>query len=112
MITISNQTVLDIVNALQGTNKSERITKADLQLTTGYTERAIRAAVQKGRAMGYPIVSDSSTESGYYLASSPEEITPLIRDLLSRVNSMKETVRALEDTQLEMYAKRANFYED
>ena len=72
--------------------EDNRITSRDLEAVTNLKGTAIRKEVNRLRTAGEPIASDAN---GYYIATTPEEITATIRNLESRRNAMNRAIEGL-----------------
>lgn len=75
-------------------------TRKEIQASTGMSDRKCRAAIRELRRLGEPIVCCG--DSGYRLASDPEDVRGLIRYYESYIADMAETVRALKETAARM----------
>jgi hypothetical protein len=67
---------------------------------------AVREAVRFFRRHGEPIIA---TDSGYYIATRPEEVDIVIRDLTARIASMSKTVAALQRTKGDRFGTQEVF---
>ena len=74
--------------------KENHITSRDLESITNLKGSEIRAEVNRLRTAGAPIASDAN---GYYIATTPEELTATIRNLQSRRNAMNRAIEGLSE---------------
>ncbi len=74
--------------------KENHITSRRLEAITDLKGTAIRKEVNKLRTEGNPIASDAN---GYYIATTPEELTATIRNLESRRNAMNRAIEGLTE---------------
>lgn len=67
---------------------------SDLHRLTGIDKRAIRAAIQRERLSGTPILS--STLSGYFLPANEQEREQCVRSLRHRAGEIFKSAAAIE----------------
>lgn len=60
-------------------------------------DRMVRLAIAELQEKGYPVLSDSG-RGGYWLASGPEEIEGMCREIESRDEKLQDKARALRRT--------------
>ncbi len=68
------------------------IRSRELEKLTGLKGSTIRKEVNNLRAVGKPIASD---RHGYYIATTPEDITATIHNLQSRRDAMNRAIEGL-----------------
>lgn len=79
--------------------KENHITSRELESRTDLKGTRIRAEVNKLRTEGNPIASDAN---GYYIATTPEELTATIRNLESRRNAMNRAIEGLTEAKYKL----------
>jgi len=90
----------DIYNEISKRSKYKPIVSKDLERCFDIDGSEVRDIVRVLRRKGEPIVG---SHSGYYLATGSTEIQELIADLVSRISSMSETVKAIKDKAYDKY---------
>ena len=90
----------DIFNEISKRSKYKPIFSKDLEQKFDINGSDVRVAIRGLRRKGEPIVGSNT---GYYLASGTGEIQELIADLVSRISSMSETVKAIKDKAYDKY---------
>lgn len=79
--------------------KERQITSRELENITDLKGTEIRKEVNKLRTAGEPIASDAN---GYYIATTPEELTATIRNLESRRNAMNRAIEGLTEAKYKL----------
>ena len=79
--------------------KDNPITSRDLESITNLKGTQIRAEVNRLRTEGEPIASNGS---GYYIATTDEELTATIRNLESRRNAMNRAIEGLMEAKFNL----------
>ena len=90
----------DIYNEISKRSKYKPIVSKDLERCFDISGSEVRDIVRVLRRKGEPIVGSNT---GYFLASGTGEIQELIADLVSRISSMSETVKAIKDKAYDKY---------
>ena len=70
------------------------ITRREIRLQTGYSDRDIRQGIRDLRLQGMRIVT--SDNGGYYIAESEEDYLPFRNAMVSRVVKIMEVVNAMD----------------
>ncbi|MDD2370853.1 MAG: HTH domain-containing protein [Firmicutes bacterium] len=71
------------------------ISRKDLEVCLGISDRIIRDMIKKARKRGIPILSDSSNY-GYFLSYRDADISRFLnREILSKIKDLSETFQAL-----------------
>lgn len=77
-----------------GTGQANAVTRHELQLVTGLSDRALREAIAYEVAKGTPIVNKQDGQ-GYYISDNPDEIDRIARQEMSRGKNNIKRGRAL-----------------
>ena len=72
-----------------------------LKQITGLSVRQIRAAVKVARENGSPIMSDTSSDGGYWLSDDPAEIERCRRVLIAKATSILKTVSLMGKVEID-----------
>ena len=78
-----------------GIGAANAVSKQDLCVATGLSEREVRRRIAAERDKGVPIVS-SSHSKGYYLAETQEDYNVLQREIMSRATKLMRQYRNIE----------------
>ena len=78
-----------------GIGAANAVSKQDLCVATGLSEREVRRRIATERDKGVPIVS-SSHRKGYYLAETQEDYNVLQREIMSRATKLMRQYRNIE----------------
>lgn len=84
--------VLQVFERWKGS--SNTLSRQDLMGLTGLSDRVIRAAIGELRRQGYLIIADEG--GGYRFARSAGEVLTYTASLKSRVDALREVVKAME----------------
>lgn len=77
-----------------GIGAANAVSKQDLCVATGLSEREVRRRIATERDKGVPIVS-SSHRKGYYLASTDDDYNILQREIMSRATKLMRQYRSI-----------------
>jgi len=78
------------------------ISTGALEQATGLSVRQIRAAVKVARENGIPIMSQTSSDGGYWISDDPNEIERCKRELIAKAVSILKTVALMGKTTTEI----------
>lgn len=90
-----NPTEADIFMALLPCSYENRLTRQELVIKTGLSDRMVRRTIENMRLKGIRVCSDSDY-AGYYIASDQSEYMMFRGTLIARLKSLAKTVRAMD----------------
>ena len=79
-----------------GVGRENAVTREQLRIRTGLSDRKIRNLIESARLQGAPIINNQDGE-GYYIATNQEELDRYIRQERSRALSVLAQHKAMRE---------------